>query len=612
MKRNKVIRFLAMAALTGALLGSQIQPTLAVGTDYTVAVEKKQILDKIVVEEADALENMELPKSEYGTLAWKDPLYVPAESGEACEVVLTPGKNQDLSWMTGWDAKTKTVVAYIEVWIGELPEEEDTSGEEGEASYKNAEGESKSVASAEDLIDGENSGAENESSTANGESAGSGQNAENSMETEDSSMDENLNQAGSGDDSRDQLTADEMQASDGTVDQEIPSKENMSSGDREGSNGQDTSFGTATDSLDSEEISEDTTEAPGQEGTAGEYIEAPGQEETAGNIEETPGQEETNEDSTEAPDQEGTAGDTTEAPDLETPSGEDASGSDQEVEAPDQMEGTIFAPSEDFTDDRPVTANPDLSEEEQQLWAKENHTCQGITVVGENLPWYVQFRVTSGEAYTFWNQSSAEIFKSYEFELWDLMADQEYEIPDGEYVTVSMQVPEGYSYTIEHLLDSGARESITPSVEGTLLVFSTHSFSPFGIAGSTTLVGQEGIEQNYTTPTPTPKVTHAVTEAPKPTATQTPSASKGTSQGNTQVSSQTGSNGNTGSTKGSDDGTSSISTPAPAQSSSNAGNARESAVNTGDSTPILFYAGLAVIALLLIAVLILYFKKKKS
>ena len=54
-----------------------------------------------------------------------------------------------------------------------------------------------------------------------------------------------------------------------------------------------------------------------------------------------------------------------------------------------------------------------------------------------------------------------------------------------------MPVKSGYQYTIEHLLDNGATETIIPSVENGIMVFSTHSFSPFGIAGSRQLVGPD-------------------------------------------------------------------------------------------------------------------------
>ena len=97
------------------------------------------------------------------------------------------------------------------------------------------------------------------------------------------------------------------------------------------------------------------------------------------------------------------------------------------------------------------------------------------------------------------------IFQSYEFELWDLQNNTEYEIPSGEYISVTVPVKEGYQYTIEHLLDNGATETIIPSVEGDMMVFSTHSFSPFGIAGSKQLVGpNSGSDSQTATPTAAP------------------------------------------------------------------------------------------------------------
>ena len=57
------------------------------------------------------------------------------------------------------------------------------------------------------------------------------------------------------------------------------------------------------------------------------------------------------------------------------------------------------------------------------------------------------------------------IFQSFEFELWDLQNNTEYEIPNGEYISVTVPVKAGYEYTIEHLLDNGATESIIPTVK---------------------------------------------------------------------------------------------------------------------------------------------------
>ncbi|MDO4338157.1 MAG: hypothetical protein Q4C91_08740 [Eubacteriales bacterium] len=182
-----------------------------------------------------------------------------------------------------------------------------------------------------------------------------------------------------------------------------------------------------------------------------------------------------------------------------TEAAEQIGGESAETEEPPKAEENIFdqpdaAAAEDA---RPMGAEEDLTEEEQLSRAASNHTCGGISVSGINLPWYVQFRVTSGEEYTFTNESDANIFKSYEFELWDLQNNTEYEIPDGEYISVIVPVKEGYEYTIEHLLDNGAVETIIPSVEGSTMIFSTHSFSPFGIAGSKPLVGEELAEDGY-------------------------------------------------------------------------------------------------------------------
>lgn len=85
----------------------------------------------------------------------------------------------------------------------------------------------------------------------------------------------------------------------------------------------------------------------------------------------------------------------------------------------------------------PQNAATDLTETEKEEIASQNHTCDGITVSGIDLPWYVQFRVSGGEDYQFTNEEDATIFKSYEFELWDTQNNTEYKIPDGEYISVT-------------------------------------------------------------------------------------------------------------------------------------------------------------------------------
>ena len=61
--------------------------------------------------------------------------------------------------------------------------------------------------------------------------------------------------------------------------------------------------------------------------------------------------------------------------------------------------------------------------------------------------------------------------QSYEPKVWDLKNNTEYEIPDGQYVSVTIPVKEGYKYSIEHLLDNGATDTIIPSVNGNTMVF---------------------------------------------------------------------------------------------------------------------------------------------
>ena len=258
-------------------------------------------------------------------------------------------------------------------------------------------------------------------------------------------------------------------------------------------------------------------------------------------------------------------------------------------------------------DDRSTEFEDDLTDEQKEKLAEENHSANGITVSGIDLPYYVQFRVASGDDYEFTNASEANVFQSYEFELWDLKNNTEYEVPDGEYISVTVPVKAGYSYTIEHLLDSGAMETIVPSVDGSTMVFSTHSFSPFGIAGSKTLVGEEIEEDGYDT--------GAVTETPAAVqdADLTP---VGDSATNTADSSNTATDSTT---------TASEVTSAPetsteqttANASSTDQNSEEDksssvkAVHTNDPTRILPFVVLAIAAAAIVGVIVYLRKRKK-
>ena len=286
------------------------------------------------------------------------------------------------------------------------------------------------------------------------------------------------------------------------------------------------------------------------------------------------------------------APETTETPDVTaTP---DTTETPEITEAPESDKDNIFDGTEKniTPDERAQTVtDEEPSDEEKIELAATNHTCNGISVSGINLPWYVQFRAASGENYEFSNEAEANLFKSYEFELWDLKNNTEYEIPDGEYISVTVPVKAGYDYTIEHLLDSGAMETIVPSVDGSTMVFSTHSFSPFGIAGSKTLVGEEIEDGSYSSGTTT---TASTTVSPTTASSSTTTAANSSTSG-TSVQSSADQSGTDNST--SDQG---------AQS----GSRSVKAVSTGDSTPILPFVIIGIAAAVIVAVLV-YLKKRK-
>ena len=306
---------------------------------------------------------------------------------------------------------------------------------------------------------------------------------------------------------------------------------------------------------------------------------------------------------TEVPETTVTPGVTEVPEEEETPEATVTPEADAEItETPGEEDNNIFdrpqEPSEEEMD-RPSDIEENLSEQEMAEMAEQNHTCNGISVSGINLPWYVQFRATSGESYAFTNEEDAAIFKSYEFELWDLKNNTEYIIPDGQYISVTVPVKEGYDYSVEHLLDNGAMETIIPNVEDGVMVFSTHSFSPFGIAGSKPIVDNGIAEDGYggnAEPTKTPETTKA------PEVTKAPS-SDGKNQGdsgktNTSVQNQTDkTNTNTEDENTTDENTDTSDS--------------KKSVNTGDSTVILPFVILVAAAVIVVGV-VLYLKKKRK
>ena len=306
----------------------------------------------------------------------------------------------------------------------------------------------------------------------------------------------------------------------------------------------------------------------------------------------------------------------TETPEAtETPETPETTETPKATVTPEADKDNIFdAADKDIKEDnRSTDFVEDLTDAQKAELAEENHSANGITVSGIDLPYYVQFRVTSGDDYEFTNASEANVFQAYEFELWDLKNDTEYEVPDGEYVSVTVPVKAGYSYTIEHLLDSGAMETIVPSVDGSTMIFSTHSFSPFGIAGSKTLVGEEIEEDGYDTGvvTETPDSVQAADLTPAGDNTADTADSSNAASDSTADTSEV-----TSAPADSTDQTAADTSSSTDQNSEEDGSSSVKAVHTGDNTiiwPFVILAVLAgIVALALIIFLIIVAIEKKN
>lgn len=507
MKRNnkKNIHILAVAAMTAALMTSQIPATLVWGAEASVSVSSL-IPDNVTVEQPVPLSDIALPSSDYGTLSWVDGSCVPSSRVQSYDVVFRPYNTADLAGISGWDGQSDVIYSSVTVVVSSISSEEKSEN-------------------SEDYQNGDNSGQDNQQDSGYSEEP-----SEDNYENKDQDP---------------EVT-------------ETPAKE-----------AEITENPEVTDTPEVTEVP-DATETP-------EITETPEVTETP-EITETP-------DATETPT-------VTEIPDVtETP---EVTVTPETTPAADKDNIFDGKQKKISKDTRPQKAEDNLTEEEKEEMASQNHSCNGISVSGINLPWYVQFRVASGENYEFTNEEAANLFKSYEFELWDTKNNIEYEIPDGEYISVTVPVKAGYDYTIEHLLDSGAMETIVPSVEGSTMVFSTHSFSPFGIAGSKALIGENIEDKNYGTGDSTDSSTTSVTATPAAASSDTSSESE------SQITDQQD-------TTGSSD-TSSADTENDSEEANNSSSTK--AVSTGDNTPILPFVLLGIAAIAIIGVIV-YLRKRK-
>ena len=565
-KRN--VQFLAAAALTAALMAGQIQPAAVYGSENIQV--SSLIPDNVTVEQPVPLSEISLPSSEYGTLSWADESSVPSERVQSYDVVFRPYNAADLSKISGWDGSSDVIYSSVRVVVSGIEENESQEEEWSEENNGEAsEDQNDSQWEEENSGTGENDSQESEDHSTGstdedaGESNPDGQ--ENDGTEEDSQQNSNGDAADKGNNESSGNSQTEGSQQDGDSDSAEENNSQESEDQNAGSKDED-----ASDSNGNGETEEESQQDGDSNPAEGES------QDNAGDKEDMP--------------EAGEKPEPTVTPEATvTP---EVSVTPEPTVTPEADKDNIFE-QEDQKDQRPSDLEENLTEEEKEELAAANHTSNGISVSGINLPWYVQFRATSGEDYQFTNENEANLFKSYEFELWDLRNNTEYEIPDGEYISVTVPVKAGYTYTIEHLLDSGAMETIVPSVEGSTMVFSTHSFSPFGIAGSKPLVGGEIQEDGYgdlvpvatVTPTASAGVT-AVPEKDDSSSVQKPQDDSKDSdkQTNTSEDSSKEAEENDGSSK--------------------------SAVNTGDNTMIAPFIILGVVAIVVVGVII-YFRKKK-
>ena len=533
---------LAAAALSMTLIGGQAFPTYA-GSSSGIETGA-MIPDNITIDTPTALANVALPSNEYGTLSWVDGSYVPQKRVQSCEVVFKPSAGADLSGLPGWDSASGTLTGYVTVVVSSLDSASEDTGND----------EQKDSSQSDESYDTENSDKDSKDVS--------------DKETQQDSKDENTDQE---DSSSDSSSADSStdKNSDSSTDVKDPAEEDKNEEDPEVTEVPDITVTPVQkdDSQNTEEKEEETAET----------TVTPAASDTGDNTEDTDNNKKENN------------SEITEIPEI--------------TENPDENTDNIFDRKDEPEDKRPQNAATDITETEMEAIAQQNHTCDGITVSGIDLPWYVQFRVSGGDDYQFTNEEDAAIFKSYEFELWDTQKNTEYKIPDGEYISVTVPVKAGYTYSIEHLLDNGAMETIIPSVDGDTMTFSTHSFSPFGIAGSKSLVGPDAGSDSSVTVTPAADTSSSDTGASSSVDTSSDS-SESTDEMDTSQDLSSGTAELTDSSS-QNDTESSESEDQSSQAKS------KKQVNTGDTTQILPFVILFVAAAVVAGVVVFLKKRKK-
>lgn len=620
MKKNTKITFsksfsiLAAAALSMTLISGQALTTYAGGSS---GIESGAVIpDNITIDSPTALSNVALPSNSYGTLSWVDGSYVPEKRVQSCAVVFKPSTGADLSGLPGWDSSSGTLTGYVTVVISSL----DSSSDENESADSSSDKAYDESDSYKDENDSENKDDTSESSAETSdeksEDSSSEETAENGNVSEGDSYESSSETENGKDDNKDSTDVTETpDAQDSSSDKtNTDKKEETADNDNADEKKDNTEDNTTDDSADKDSTDKDTvdstdpdvTETPEATVTPSENENKADQDKDTDvtktpEVTVTPAEDDSKTDSSSDTDKEDAEKDNKKDSKDETP---------DVTETPEEDKDNIFDRKDEEEDKRPQNAGTDLTETEKEQTAARNHTCDGITVSGIDLPWYVQFRVSGGEDYEFTNEEDATIFKSYEFELWDTQKNTEYKIPDGEYISVTVPVKAGYTYSIEHLLDNGAMETIIPSVDGGTMTFSTHSFSPFGIAGSKSLVGPDaGTDSSSDITKTTPAAASSTDTA---SSSDTPDITGSDGAENTDSAANLDTSADLSSGTADLEETSSQNSTSSDESEDEASQATsKKQVNTGDNTQILPFVILFVAAAVIAGVAVFFKKRKK-
>ena len=587
---SKSFSILAAAALSMTLISGQVLPTYAGSSS---GIESGAVIpDNITIDNPTALSNVTLPSNSYGSLSWVDGSYVPEKRVQSCAVVFKPSSGADLSGLPGWDSSSGTLTGYVTVVVSSFDSSSDenegagTSGEDSEDSsneetaengnvnesdsYENnsdtEDDNNKDNADVTEIPNAQESSSDKTDTDKKGDTADNDNTDEKKDNAEDSTTDNIADKDNTDEDTADNVDPDVTETPEVTV---TPSEnENKADQDKDPNGSEDKNGNNDADAAQTPE----TTVTPAEDDS---------RTDSSADTDKKDSKEDSKEDET---------------PDV--------------TETPEEDKGNIFDRKDEEEDKRPQNAGTDLTETEKEQTAIQNHTCDGITVSGIDLPWYVQFRVSGGEDYEFTNAEDATIFKSYEFELWDTQKNTEYKIPDGEYISVNVPVKAGYTYSIEHLLDNGAMETIIPSVDGGTMTFSTHSFSPFGIAGSKSLVGPDAGTDSSSDVTKTTPAAASSTDTVSSSDTSGITDSDGTENTDSAADLDTSADLSSGSADLEEISSQNSTSGDESEDESSQATSKKQ-VNTGDNTQILPFV-ILFIAAAVVAGVAVFFKKRKK